>query len=99
MGSVSTDTLNHLILQNPQQFDLDFKRHVADFIEEYASSAGLLELALAALLVGTRESAGLVSKQLRFNERGREGRGVHRDHGRIAPGTESMQCMRDEFLA
>ena len=59
---------NCSFLQQPQQFGLRGRRHVADFIHEDGSAVGLLELADAAA-VGAGERAALVAEKLAFQQR------------------------------
>src|SRR3954466_2125850 len=62
---VAADAIEAAIGKHAQQARLEFRRHVADLVQEKRAALGLLEAA-AALLLGASERASLVPEQLRL---------------------------------
>ena len=67
---VAANTLEFALLEDAQDLGLGLQAHVADLIEKQGATIGLFETPLTANL-GARESAPLMSKQLRLQERPR----------------------------
>ncbi len=61
------DALDHALLEEAQQLDLERQRHVADLVEEQRAAAGQLDLALGGL-DRAGEGALLVPEQLAFEQ-------------------------------
>ena len=66
-------------LQHPQQMDLHLQGQVADLVEENGSVVGALKDAHFSLPLGSGEGPPLVSEELAFDERGRDGAAVDAD--------------------
>ena len=64
----SADALDHPLLQEAQQLDLQRQRQVADLVEEQGAAVGDLDLA-ECRLGGAGEGALLVAEQLAFEQR------------------------------
>src|ERR1035437_8454843 len=69
-----------LLLQDAQQLHLGVETELADLIQQQGPFSGLLQVADPRPR-GAGESPTLVSKQLRFNQRFRNGAAGHRDEG------------------
>ena len=95
---VTADAIKLAVGEHAQQARLQFRRHVADFIEEQRAALGLLEAA-AAHRLGAGESAALVTEQFRFEQVPRHRRGVDRDKGFRCTAGVAMQRQRHQFLA
>src|SRR5688572_21544901 len=61
---VSSDALNHLFVECPEQLGLHIERELADLVEEERAAAGPFEGSLA-LLLRSGERASLVAEELR----------------------------------
>jgi hypothetical protein len=66
-GFVAPDSLERLILHQPQDFRLQRHRHIPDFVEKDRPSVTLLELADPAA-VRAREGAFLVPEQFTLQQ-------------------------------
>ena len=90
----SADTLDFVLLQEPEQFHLKRSRQFADLIEKERAAAGHLQAALP-LNVRAGESPFLVSEQLAFQKRFRNRSAVdcHKRPG--ASGTSPMNSAGD----
>jgi hypothetical protein len=85
-------------LEYPEQLHLQVERHLGDFVEEERAVVGALEHATVPAL-GARERPALVTEQLAFHERGRDGAAVDRDERAVATAAEVVHGARDDFLA
>src|SRR5258708_15040886 len=94
----ASQPLEFPLLQNAEQFGLQFERNLSDFIQKDSASVGNLEAANA-LRDGSRESTSFVSEQLAFQQTGRNRRTVEFDEGFRAAWAQVMNCARDQFLA
>ncbi len=74
----AADAVELAVGEHAQQARLQRQRHVADLVEEQRAAIGLLEAAGVAAR-GAGERAGLVAEQFRFEQFGRNRRGVERD--------------------
>ena len=64
---VRADPFDNALLQNPEQFGLQFGRHFANFVQKQRTSVGELKLAGLAFL-GASKGAAFVAKQGGFEE-------------------------------
>ena len=94
----AADAIQALGLQHTQQAGLQVERHLGDFIEQQRSAAGALENTLARAH-GASETAALVAKEFRFDERGRNRRAVDRDEGFVGPRTHRVHRLGHQLLA
>src|SRR6516162_1067834 len=72
MRPATSQTLELLLLQNPQQFRLQTQRHISDFVQEQSSSIGHFEAANL-LRHSPSESTLLVSEEFAFQQVKRNG--------------------------
>ena len=93
-----SDRQDLALLQNPQEFGLEFHRHLPDLVEEDHAAFGCTKDAQRSA-VGSGEGTLLVTEELALGERRREGRAVHGDKRLIPPRAAAMQEPRPEFLA
>ena len=92
------DPLDHALLQEAQQLDLERQRHVADLVEEQRAALRLLDLALGGL-DRAGEGALFVPEQLAF-EQGLGDRGaVDRDERAALRALRVVQAAGEQFLA
>src|SRR5574344_864327 len=77
-GLLAANTVELLLLQHAQQFDLHVLIHLANLVEEYRPMRCQLELAQLALN-RTREGALLMSEQLGLQQGPRDCPAVHAD--------------------
>src|SRR5260370_38558363 len=94
----ASQPLEFPLLQNAEQFGLQFERNLSDFIQKNSASVGNLEAANA-LRDGSRESTSFVSEQLAFQQTGRNRRTVEFDEGFRAAWAQVLNCARDQVLA
>ena len=93
-----TEGLVRSFLKHPQQPHLHGRGYVADFVEEERPSLGQGEMArLVSLRV--REGAGLVTEELRLQERVREGAAVDRHEGSLLARRKIVNRPGDQLLA
>ena len=95
---VAPDALELLFLQQPQQFRLRARRHIAHLVHEDRAAVGLLEFADAPP-VGARESAALVAEQFAFQQRFRDGGAVDRQERGLAAAAVLVDRPGHQFLA
>ena len=93
----SSDTLNLVILQKPEQLYLKRSRQLADFVEKESSSISQFQAALP-LNVSAGESTLLVAKQLAFEKRLRNRSAVDGDKRPEASGTPLMDSARGQLF-
>src|SRR3989440_11579454 len=79
-------------------FRSQLRRHVADLVEKKGATVRQLELAELALL-GIGEGAPLVTEELGFEQRSRNGRRRHRDERPSRAPTVMVDRARDQLLA
>ena len=94
----ASHALELALLQDAQEFGLQLRSELADFIEKDGTAFGHLELALF-LSDGSGEGALLVSEQLTFEECLGEGGAVDGDEGFGGARAEAVQSARHQFLA
>ncbi len=87
-----------MLLQHAQNFGLNRRAHIADFVEEQAAAVGLLESA-DALPIGAGEGALLVTEELGLEQGLRQRGAVHLDE--VARGAQRVVMDRagDQLLA
>ena len=95
---VAPNSLESLVLEDPEDLGLKGKRHIADLVEKQRPAVALLELA-DATAVGAGEGALLMAKKLAFQQVLRDGRTVEREEGRLGPGTMLVDGAGNQFLA
>ena len=95
---VTAKAFDHPLLQQAQQLDLDVEGHAFDFIEKQGAAVGEFELADAAFLRAGK-GALLVTEQLAFHHRFRQGAGVDGHEWAVAPAGQVVQGARHHFLA
>ncbi len=98
LGLVAAHALKGPLLQYTQQLDLHRQRHIADFIEEQRTAIGQLETPGAAG-DGPGKGALLMTKQLAFQQLGRNCPAVDRHKRRVAALGVVVQIARHHFLA
>ena len=79
-----TQRLYFFFLQHPEQFCLDRRTHVSDFIQKYRPGMGFLKQP-GPVLCGMGEGAFLISEKLAFKDVFRNGGTVHRYVRTVAP--------------
>ena len=84
--------------QHAQQARLQRRRHVADLIEKQRAAICLFEPSHPPG-IGTGERAFLVPEQFRFEQFGRDSRGIERNKRLVGSRTVFVQSPRDELLA
>ncbi len=95
---VAADAFESLLLQQTQHLGLQWRRHVANLVEEEGAARDLLELADAAA-VGPGEGAFLVPEQLRLLQVLRDGGAVDGQERRLGAGPVLVNCAGDQLFA
>ena len=90
--------LDHLLLQEAQQLDLQRQRQVADLVEEQRALLGLLDLADAAR-DRAGEGAPLMPEQLALQQVLRDRAAVDRDERPSRARPQLVQRLRQHLLA
>ncbi len=90
--------LELLLLQNAEQLGLEFRRDVADLVEEQCPLVRQLKAAHL-LADGAGEGALLVAEQLALQEAGGDGGAVELDERALAAGAQVVKGPGDELLA
>ncbi len=85
-GARSAEPFEFMLLQNAQQFGLQFQRNVADFIEKNCAFIGEFESANF-LGNGYGECAALVAEKFAFQQSAGNGGAIDLDEGAFAPRT------------
>src|ERR1700758_5159683 len=94
----STQPLKLAILQHPQQFGLQFGRHLSDFIQE--QSTFVCEFDTPDFLVYRSSKCSLfMSEKLTLEQTGRNRRAVKFDKCVIAPCAQSVNRPGDQLLS
>ena len=96
---VGAHRFEFLFLQHPQQFALQWQRHVADFIEKQRAALGDLELAGATLAVGTGKGAGRSAEELGFKQVMGNRRAVDAHKSFVRPGRCAVDGLGEQLLA
>src|SRR5467141_4191415 len=86
------------LLQDSEQFGLQFERNLSYFVQENRAAVGHFETANA-LRDRSRKCAFLVSEQFAFQQACRNGRAVELDEGLPAPRTQIMNATRNQLLS
>src|SRR5579872_6940204 len=97
-GGVAAQPLELALLQNAQQFHLNGRWHIADFVQEYRSGIGLLELAWLGSL-RSRERTLLVAEQFAFHQVLGNRRAIDFDQRPVLAGRMEMDGARDQVFA
>ena len=98
VAAIGPEPFDDPLLQRAQQLSLDRERHTVDLVEEKRAPAGVLELPDPSFC-RAGEGAGLVSEQLAFRHRLRDGGAID---GYVVPlmtPPEVVQATRHEVLA
>src|SRR3990172_814660 len=95
---VAPPTDDDLVLQHPEQLDLDLGTQLPDLVEEDRSSLRRLELTLVAT-PGTREGPRLVTEELALEDPLRQRAAVDDDHRVVASRGTGMDGAGHELLA
>src|SRR5439155_17571771 len=93
----ATDTLELLLLEDPEELRLEVERDLADLVEEERAAMGHLEAA-DLLRDGPGERAPLVTEELTLEEPRRDGRAVDLDEGSLAAAAPVVDGACDQFL-
>ena len=97
-GLIAAERHDFVLLDDAQQSRLQRQRHVADFVEEQCSAAGLQDLAGPSVLRCVGEGAARVAEQLALDQRFRNRGAVDGDERR--PATDAaVQDLGERFLA
>src|SRR5690606_30290570 len=99
LGLVAAHPLDHAVLQYPQQFGLYLKRHVPDLVEKDRALVRQLELARAALPVGSGKGAGIVAEEFALDQRLGQGRCVHGNEPPALAGAHHVKRLGDQLFA
>ncbi len=95
---VGAQAFQLVLLQHPQQLDLQVQRHALDLVEEQAAAVGVLDLADAPL-AGAGEGVGLVAEDFTVDQAFRQAAAVQRDEGLGLAPAVVVQAAGDQFLA
>src|ERR1700691_2417962 len=98
MGATAAQALEFLLLQDAQQFGLQWGRNIADLVQEQGTFIGQLKAAKL-LCDGPGERALFVAKKLAFQEVQRDGGAVQLDERASASRTDIVDRARDQLLA
>src|SRR5580692_9442186 len=94
---ITSHSLKLALLQHAQQCDLGVHREIADFVKEECPAVRGFKPPHTPLQ-GTRESAFLVPKKLRGNQRLRDGGAVHADESSRCAFRSPMERARNQFF-
>src|SRR5579863_865765 len=86
-----------LFLNRAQQFGLQIHRKISDFIQKESPCIGGFHKPLLRVR-GSREGALHMPEKLRFDQRGRQRRAIHRNKGPVLARAQIMDRARDQFL-
>src|SRR3954454_4563279 len=94
----TADLFDFTLLHKTEQLNLEFERHLADFVEKQCATVSQFD---PSLFVGRGSGEGStgVTKQLRFEELTRNSAAVDGDEGLLFPDAVEMNCSCDELLA
>ncbi len=92
------DALESLFLQHAEQLGLDFKRNIANLVQEERASIRQLEPP-DLVFMRARESSLDVAKQLALQESRRQGGAMNFDESLVAPRAVGMQGAGEKFFA
>src|SRR2546427_553387 len=93
----AADTLELLLLEDPEELWLEFQRDLPHLIEEERAAMGHLE-ASDLLRDGPGEGTPLVTEELTLEEPRGDGRAVDLDEGSLAAAASVVDGARDQFL-
>ena len=94
----SADPLELPLLEHAEELGLEVGLEGGDLVQEERAAVSQLELPLFPLM-GAREGAPLVTEEFGFNERVRDGSGIHGDEWHVAPRSLAVDGVGDELLA
>src|SRR5271167_4062819 len=97
-GARASQAFELALLQDAQQFGLEFERNLSNLIQEDGSPIGQLE-ATDPLRNGAGEGASLMSEQFAFQQSRRDRSAVQFHEGTRMPRAEIMQSAGDQFLS
>jgi hypothetical protein len=97
LGAVAAKAFEFLLLENAQEFGLEFERKIADFIEEERAAIGQLE-ASDFLADGAGEGAAFVAKEFGFEQSSGNRSAIDFDEGAVAAGAEIVDGAGEELL-
>src|SRR3989454_7923637 len=93
----AADTLERLLLEDPEELRLERERDLAHLVEEECAAMGHLE-ASDLLRDGPGERAPLVAEELALQETRRDGGAIDLDEGSLAAAASVVNGARDQFL-
>src|SRR5881409_3350867 len=93
----AADTLELLLLEDPEELRLELERDLADLVEEERAAMGHLE-ASDLLGDGPGERAALVAKELALQETRRDGGAIDLDEGSLTAAASVVDSAGDQFL-
>src|SRR5439155_16972038 len=92
------DALESLFLQHAEQLGLDFKRNIANFVQEEGAPIRQFE-SPNLVFMRARESSLDVAKQLAFQESRRQSGAMNFDESLVAPRAVGVQGAGEKFFA
>ena len=95
---VATDTLELVLLEHTQQFDLSRRADLADLVQEECPAIRFFKAADAST-IGAREGTALMPEELAFEQRFGECRAVQLDEGLLGARTRMMNRGGNHLLA
>src|SRR5438132_886323 len=93
----AADTLELLLLEDPEELRLELEGDLADLVEEERAAMGHLE-ASDLLCDGPGEGAALVAEELALEKPRRDGRAIDLDEGPLPAAASVVDGARDRFL-
>src|SRR5438034_8727829 len=93
----AADTLELLLLEDPEELRLEVERDLADLVEEERAAMGHLE-APDLLRDGSGERAPLVAEELALQETRRDGGAIDLDEGSLTAAASVVDGARDQFF-
>src|SRR2546427_10433989 len=93
----AADTLELLLLEDPEELRLELERDLADLVEEEGAAMGHLE-ASDLLRDGPGERAPLAAEELALQEPRRDGGAIDLDEGSLTAAASVVDGARDQFL-
>src|SRR6185436_17268063 len=95
---LTTDPLELLLLDHPEELGLEIETHLRDFVQQQSPAVGSLERALSPG-GGAGEGPLLVPEERALDQALRHRGAVHRDEGRLSTRALLMDRARDQLLA
>ena len=95
---MSTDPIKVSVRQYPQQSGLQFRGHIADFVEKQRAALGLFKAPTTHRL-GAGEGTALVTEELTFEQIARDSGRIERHERLVSAGTVAMQSACDQLFS